>query len=291
MVSVLVVGDERKGGSSRAIDEFAEWLRGRVESVTVVMARDASLEHHECDLVLVLGGDGSILSAARRMGQNQMPTLGINLGRLGFLAAFGHEHAREAVDLALAGKLEEERRLMLSCSVARESGEISGSVLCLNDVVLTRSAEDSMVTLTAHRGDTEVATYTGDGLIVATPVGSTAYSLAAGGPLLAPTVAALVLTPLASHTLSARSLVVPVDGGLELSMQDDGAGEICTLVVDGQVSLPVAPGDRVAVRPASVEFRHLTRGSGSFYEILRDKLGWAITPRQRVRDLGLHGEN
>lgn len=284
MTAVLVVGDERKGGSAQAIESFADWLRSRVSDVTVVMDREAPLDGYQADLVLVFGGDGSILGAARRMGRNQMPTLGINLGRLGFLTAFGHEQAAEAVEMALAGELHEERRMMLTCQVVRADGA-TDPVLCLNDAVLARSAAAGMVTLTAAREDAELATYTGDGVIVATPVGSTAYSLAAGGPLVAPGVDALTITPLASHTLSARSLVVPVDKGLDLIVNETGGSDACPLVLDGQVSLDIGVEDRVNLRPADVEFRHLTRGPGSFFEILRDKFGWAVTPRQRVRKL------
>ena len=284
MTAVLVVGDERKGGTKQAIESFADWLRSRVDLVTVVMDREASLEQYEADLVLVFGGDGSILGAARRMGTNQMPTLGINLGRLGFLTAFGHERAPEAVEMALAGELHEERRGMLSCSVER-SGESTPPVLCLNDAVLSRAAAAGMVTLTAAREQRELATYTGDGVIVATSVGSTAYSLAAGGPLVAPGLEALILTPLASHTLSARSLVVPLDQGLDLYVHESGGAASCPLVLDGQVSLAVGPDDVVHLRPAPVAFRHLTRGPDSFFEILVDKFGWAVTPRQRVREL------
>jgi len=290
MSSVLVVGDERKGGSVQAIEQFADWLRSRVEQVTVVMDREADLEHHRCDLVVVFGGDGSLLGAARRMGHNQMPTLGINLGRLGFLTAFGHEQAREAVEKALVGELHEERRLMLECSVERGGGEATRPTLCLNDVVLGRLAASSMVTLTAERDGGELSRYTGDGVIVATPVGSTAYSLAAGGPLLSPGLDALILTPLASHTLSARSLVVPVQNGLDLRVHDCGGADSCALVLDGQVQLDVGLDDRVLLRPASVAFRHLTRGPGSFFEILQDKFGWSVTPRQRVGDLEVRGD-
>ncbi len=281
--SVLVVGDERKGGTRAAVGEFADWLRGRVGEVTVVIDREAPLDHHRCDLLVVLGGDGSLLSAARRMGHNQMPTLGINLGRLGFLTAFGREQAREAVDSALAGRLHEEPRQMLSCAIER-GGSSSAPVLCLNDAVLARAPRGGMVTVTAARGELELATFTGDGVIVATPVGSTAYSLAAGGPLVSPEMDALILTPLASHTLSARSLVVPVDDGVELHVQETGGTDSCPLTLDGQVTLEVEPDDRVHLRPAAVAFRHLTRGPGSFFEILRDKFGWAVTPRQRVQD-------
>lgn len=290
MNSVLVVGDERKGGSVQAIESFADWLRSRVEQVTVVMDRDADLEHHHCDLVLVLGGDGSLLGAARRMGSNQMPTLGINLGRLGFLTAFGNDRAQDAVEMALAGELHEEQRLMLHCSVEGGDGEATPPTLCLNDVVLSRPTSGGMVTLTAARDGRDLATYTGDGVIVATPVGSTAYSLAAGGPLVSPGLDALILTPLASHTLSARSLVVPANDGLDLCVHDCGGAPSCALVLDGQVQLDVRTEDRVRLRPAPVAFRHLTRGPGSFFEILQDKFGWAVTPRQRVDDLRMERE-
>ena len=167
-----------------------------------------------------------------------------------------------------------------------DDGGTSDSVLCLNDAVLTRDAAAGIVTITATGQDRELATYTGDGVIVATPIGSTAYSLAAGGPLVSPRLDALILTPLASHTLSARSLVVPVDDGVELHIQETGGSETCPLILDGQVSLEVGVRDRVCIRRAGVAFRHLTQGPGSFFSILRDKFGWAVTPRQRVRQLG-----
>jgi NAD+ kinase len=284
VTAVLLLGDQRKGGSVAAVEALAEWLRARVAEVVVVMDRDAPLDCPACDLVVVLGGDGSMLSAARRMGARQLPTLGINVGRLGFLTAFCDREAKQAVQLALDGKLHEERRLMLSCWVERAGGQ-TDPVLCLNDAVLVRAAAAGIVTITATGRDRELATYSGDGVIVATPVGSTAYSLAAGGPLVSPRLDALILTPLAPHALSARSLVVPVDEGVELQIQEAVDFERCSLVLDGQVSLDISPGDRVCVRRAAVEFRHLTRGPASFYEVLRDKFGWAVTPRQRAAEL------
>lgn len=282
----MLVGDERKGGTRASIEDFADWLRGQVDTVTVVLDRDESLEHHESDLVVVLGGDGSMLATARRMGSNQAPTLGINLGRLGFLTAFRHDQAREAVGMALRGELVEERRMMLTCHVQREGGEMTPPVLCLNDGVLTRAASAGIVVITAERVGRELATYSGDGVIVATAIGSTAYSLAAGGPVITPNLDALVLTSLAPHSLTVRPLVVPSQDGLDLVVKEGGGESNCALVVDGQVSLEVAVGERVCLRPSDVEFLHLTRGPDSFFEILREKFGWADTPRQRVRDLG-----
>ena len=281
MTSVLVLGDERKGGSQEVVEEFSQWLEGRVDRVNVIMDRESSLATVQADLVIVFGGDGSLLAAARRMGQNQMPTLGINLGRLGFLTAFSNTQVRDAAEAFLSGGLQEEQRLLLECHVVAPDGSRSESVLCLNDGVLSRASAAGLVTMTAFRNGEELATYHGDGLIVATPVGSTAYSLASGGPVMAPSMDALVLTPLASHTLSIRPLVVPVAGGLELLVQDTGGAETCPFLLDGQVTMQVAVGGRAVLSPAKVRFRHITRGPGSFFEVFREKFGWSDLPRPK----------
>ena len=271
MARVLILGDERKGATISEVRAFEEWLKGEVDSVTVILDREAPLHEVEADLVCVFGGDGSILSAARRMRDNQLPTLGINVGRLGFLTACGPERARVATAKALGGELHEERRSMLSAQVIHADGTSTESVLALNDGVVTRSSTAGIVQLTAFRGGQELAHYAGDGLIVSTPTGSTAYSLAAGGPVLAPDLDVVVLTPLASHTLALRPLVVPIADGLDLRVESDGA----SAVLDGQVPTRVSEGDRVCLRPAQVKFRHLTWGPESFFRVFREKLGWS----------------
>ena len=191
---ILLVGDERKGGSKALIQHHATWLTGRGCVVEIVMDRESSLEDRDADCVVVWGGDGSLLAAARRMGQNQRPTLGINRGRLGFLTSFEYEHTQQALDMLLAGELHEEPRLMFWCSVQGLDGTTTEPVLGLNDVVVSRAAVGGMILLRAFRGNAELAAYRGDGLITATALGSTAYSMAAGGPVLAPDLDALVLT-------------------------------------------------------------------------------------------------
>ncbi|MFN6195271.1 MAG: NAD(+)/NADH kinase, partial [Planctomycetota bacterium] len=220
---LLLVGDERKGGSKALIQHHATWLTGRGCHCEIVMDRESSLAERDADCVVVWGGDGTLLGAARRMGQNQRPTLGINRGRLGFLTSFEYEQTQQALDMLLAGDLQEETRLMYWCSMQGLDGSSTEPVLGLNDVVVSRAAVGGMITLRAFRGATELATYRGDGLITATALGSTAYSMAAGGPVLAPDLEALVLTPLASHTLSSRPLVLPVDGGIEVEVVETGA--------------------------------------------------------------------
>ncbi|MBK8098501.1 MAG: NAD(+)/NADH kinase [Planctomycetes bacterium] len=281
MSRVLVLGDERKGGSRAVVTGFAQWLLQQGHTVEVELERDSSLASRQADLVIVFGGDGSLLAAARRMGHNQIPTLGINRGRLGFLTAFEQDQAQQAATAALTGALHEEQRLLLWSSVVDGDGVASAPVLGMNDVVVGRAAVGGMITLAACRAGVSVATYRGDGLIVATAAGSTAYSLAAGGPVLAPDVAALVLTPLASHTLSARPLVLPVDDGLEIQVLETGTKRYAYAQIDGQVQLQAPVGGRVVVRPAAFRFRHLSTGPGSFFAVLRAKLGYADLPQAR----------
>ncbi len=277
-LSVLVLGDERKGDAAALVERFRVFLEARVARVRVVMQRDRSLREIGADLVVVLGGDGSLLAAARRMGTNQRPTLGVNFGRLGFLTACGLEDAEPTLEMALRGELHEEPRLMIACHVQRKSGELTPPILGINDGVLARGAGCGIVTLRAERAGAELATYGGDGLIVATPIGSTAYGLAAGGPVVAPGIDAFVLVPLAPHTLTVRPLVMP-PCDLDLIVDEAMGDGICDFTVDGQVHTQVRVGDRVCLRPSPLRFRHLTRGRDSYFDVLREKFRWAHLPR------------
>jgi NAD+ kinase len=157
----------------------------------------------------------------------------------------------------------------------------SAPVLCMNDLVVSRTAQSGMVTLRASRNGDEIATYRGDGLVVATAAGSTAYSMAAGGPVLTPDLEALVLTPLASHALSTRPLVMPVGAGLTIEVLEAGGRRHVYLQLDGQVRLQIAEGGVAMVRPAPQRFRHLWPGTGHFFSVLRAKFGFADLPRAR----------
>lgn len=278
---ILLLGDERKGGTKAVVQHHAAWLAGRGCEVEILTDRDGSLADKVADYVVVFGGDGSLLAAARRMGDNQMPTLGINRGRLGFLTAFEHEQTQQALSMLLAGQLREEQRLMFRCSMVGLDGVVSEPVLGLNDVVVSRAAVGGMILVRAFRGATELATYRGDGLIAATAAGSTAYSMAAGGPVLSPDLDAVVLTPLASHTLSARPLVLPIGQGLEIEVVETGNKKYAYCQIDGQVQMQVPVGGRVLLRPAPLRFRHLGLGPGQFFEVLHAKFGFAGMVRPR----------
>ena len=232
------------------------------------------------DIVVGVGGDGTLLAAVAAAYPRNLPVIGVNLGRVGYLTDVEPTEVEMMLDALATGEVVELPRMVVAAKT-----ESAGPWYGINDVVLEKVLSQRIVHIGVEIGGEYFTTYRADGLIVSTPLGSTAYSLSAGGPVVDPALDALILTPLASHTLSARSLVVPVQGGLDLHVHDAGGAPSCPLVLDGQVSLAVGPDDRVRLRPAAVPFRHLTRGPGSFFEILRDKFGWAVTPRERVSDL------
>lgn len=288
---VLLIGDARKGGSAELVSKYSAWFEERGVSTDQVTNRDVPLHDRDSDVVVVLGGDGSLLAAARRMADNQRPTLGINRGRLGFLTAFENEQAEEGLTRLLAGDLIEETRMMFRCCVERGSlpeGGLStsnkpssGNVLGLNDVVISRAGAGGMIIVRVRRGDVEIGTYRGDGIIAATATGSTAYSMAAGGPVLAPDLDVVVVTPLASHSLSARPVVLSIGAGLEFEIIETGEKRHCYCVVDGQEQMQVTVGSKITMCTAPTRFRHLAQSPKQFFEVLVEKFGFAGMARSR----------
>lgn len=272
---ILLVGDERKGGTPEVVARHRDQLVARGITVATVLDRDAPLPDFAADAVVVFGGDGSLLATVRRMGQNQRPVLGINRGRLGFLTAFEYDQVDRALDLLLAGQLQSADRPLLLCHVVGPDGATSAPMLAVNDVVLGRAGAGGMIIVEARRDELLLGAYRGDGLIAATALGSTAYSMAAGGPVLAPDLEALVLTPLASHSLNARPLVMPIGSGLHMDLLETSAVDYGYCQIDGQVQLQVPQGGRVQVARSNVRFRQLGLGPGSFYGVLRSKFGFA----------------
>ena len=273
--SVLLVGDAKKGGTADLIAGHAAWFEARGVTATQVTDRDAPLRDLDADVVVVWGGDGSLLAAGRRMDDNQRPTLGINRGRLGFLTAFEDSQSEQALEKLLAGELCEEQRLMFHSQVLASGASETKQTLGLNDVVISRAGAGGMIMVRVRRGDVDIGTYRGDGIIAATATGSTAYSMAAGGPVLAPDLDAVVLTPLASHSLSAHPLALSIGAGLELEVVETGDMPYAYCIVDGQVRERVHVGTRVTMRAAPVRFRHLTQSPKQFFDVLVRKFGFA----------------
>jgi len=223
------------------------------------------------ELLVVLGGDGTLLAVAREAGAVQVPILGVNQGALGFLAEVAPDEVQGALDPILAGEFETVSRMRFEVGAERE-GEPLGGHLALNDAVLTRSELSRVLDIETFIDDVAVTTYHGDGLIVATPTGSTAYSLSAGGPILHPALDALVLTPICPHTLTQRPIVLPPTACVEARViLREGRAQ---LTVDGQEGWTLEHGDRVTVRRSKHPVQFVVSPFRSRFDVLRSKLRW-----------------
>lgn len=222
------------------------------------------------DLCLVLGGDGTLLYAARRVGLRGTPILGINLGSLGFLTAHPVPEARTAVEAFLAGGLVADRRFMLEAELWRD-GRLLTRHTVLNDAVLAKGALARIMDLRLTVGEQDAGPIKADGLIVSTPTGSTAYSLSAGGPILHPCLEAFVVAPICPHTLTLRPTVVPASIPITISLDD---AEDAHLTLDGQVGHRVLPGDRVSLHMSQASITLLQRPGLDFFGLLQQKLHW-----------------
>ncbi len=248
----------------------------------VDLAPDTDLSTLKADVALVLGGDGTVLHTSRRMGDSPTPVLGINLGRLGFLTELTPDGFLKRLDDLADRRYTVDNLMTLSCTLAPKSGP-SRTFRGLNDVVLRASPFFHLLEIGLSIDGEEVMTYRGDGLILATPVGSTAHSLSAGGPILPPDAHNFVVTPLCAHTLTQRPLVDSHHKVYELIPLAEGVAT--ALVIDGQVQIPVEAGDRIIIRRGKTPFPMVRLPGHSFYRTLRDKLGWGASP-PGMRGLG-----
>ena len=221
------------------------------------------------DLVVVLGGDGTLLSAARATAPIDVPLLGVNLGSLGFLTEVPPQALYTVLDAIAEGRASVEHRSLISCELLR-GDEVRGSYLVFNDAVVNKTALARLNTYDLYIDKVFVSSYRADGMIVATPTGSTAYSLSAGGPVLIPTVSALVVTPVAPHALTHRPLVVPDSAEIEILLRTE---EEAYLSLDGQPGLDLCDGDRVRCRRSEHQV-NLFRTGNNFFQVLRSKLKW-----------------
>ena len=277
-----IVGKYQARGIRPLLEEVAHFLLSKGLEVsfeketalaTGVTSCDA-LTHQElgqrCDLAVVVGGDGTMLGIARELARWNLPLVGINQGRLGFITDIPQDQYRDALAPILAGDYEEERRTMLEGGVWRDGEKIFDG-LSMNDVVVSRGATASMVELRVDVDEDFVANLRADGLIVASPTGSTAYALSAGGPILHPGIAGWVLVPIASHTLSNRPIVLPDHGEVKITVV---AGRDASANFDMQSLASLLHGDQVRVRRSVFKVRFLHPRGWSYYATLRRKLRW-----------------
>jgi len=272
---VLIVGDRRRAGVAEGVAAHRAFLETRLIVDAVDLDESADLATVHPDLILVFGGDGSILHVARRLGRNAVPVLGVNYGRFGFLADLAPEQLPAGIDRWLAGDFTVSHRRRLQVEFVGEGGTLH-RWLALNDVVVGRDEIGRMVDIGVHIDGHQAVSYAGDGLILATATGSSAHALAAGGPLLDPTAEALVMVPIAPHALATRPVVLNASHRIELTVR--GSRTPGQVTVDGAPPVRLGDGDRVVVCDAHAPLTLVRVFGGPFYEALRTKLGWRGRP-------------
>lgn len=246
-------------------DEIAK----NIDNCTIEIATRQQIGE-QCDLVIVIGGDGSLLGAARAMVRHGVPILGVNRGRLGFLTDIHPESINVEVTRVLDGQFQQEERFLLAVSVLRDGEQIAAGN-ALNDVVINSGRSARMINFDLYMDQSYVYSQDSDGLIVATPTGSTAYSLSGGGPIMHPGLDAIAIVPMFPHTLSARPTVVSGETEIKIIIGDCHPYVSC----DGQVHLNTAPGDEVVIKKRAEKLTLLHPESHDFYQSCRDKLGWS----------------
>ncbi|HWB85021.1 MAG TPA: NAD(+)/NADH kinase [Bryobacteraceae bacterium] len=267
--------------AAQTVPKLIEWLQGRGLSVRCdqqsafyaggVPGFPRAEVPEGCDLVIVLGGDGTLLSAARAISNRQIPLFPVNLGGLGFLTAIAIDELYPELERAIRGEHHIVRRKLLAAEVVR-AGEVVASYEALNDAVLAKSSIARMIDLDAHVDQQFVCAYKADGLIVSTPTGSTAYSLSAGGPIIFPSVPALCITPICPHMLTNRPVLVPETSIIRVrSLSPD---ESVFLTIDGQVGMPFRKDDVLVCRSAPHFLLLVSPPRMMFFDVLRQKLKW-----------------
>ena len=279
-MKIHVLGNALRAGVTAEVERWLPFLREHADVLLVDLRQETDLAAHPAaDIALVFGGDGAILRAARQMAYRQTPVLGINLGRLGFLADIHHQQFQEAFLQVLNGDYRVTRHLMFQCVVRQPDGG-ERSILGLNEVVVHALPPQRMLDLELEIDGEPVSQFGGDGLIVSSPIGSTAHNLSAGGPILGQELDAFAITPICPHTLTYRPLVESADK--QFSIRLGSRAERAIVIVDGQQVAEVGRAHRIVIRRAPVTFQLVKVPGKSYYQTLRDKLRWGTPPGYRV---------
>jgi NAD+ kinase len=278
--TVGIVSKPNSAAAANIVPALIEWLRGRgmavrIDEQTAVYAGVPGIPRDEvpegCDLVIVLGGDGTLLAAARAIGRRETPLFPVNVGSLGFLTAITIDELYPELERAFRGEHRIAKRKLLATEVVRD-GEVVAAYEALNDAVLTKAAIARMIDLDAHVDEQFVCAYKADGLIISTPTGSTAYSLSAGGPIIFPSVPAICITPICPHMLTNRPVLVPETSVIRVISRSPD--ESVFLTIDGQVGNPIREGDTLVCRSSDYTLRLVRPPHMMFFDVLRQKLKW-----------------
>ncbi|HEY2647285.1 MAG TPA: NAD(+)/NADH kinase [Candidatus Acidoferrales bacterium] len=281
--TVGIISRPRREDIARFVPPLVKWLQAHGAKVTCdsetsdcfgpldVQTRKREELPGCTDLLIVLGGDGTLLSAARLSAECKVPILAVNLGGLGFLTTVSQDEIYPILEEIFSGKNRVSERVMLEADILRDGAMIRKQI-ALNDVVLNKAALARIMDLELRIDGEYVTTYKADGLIISSPTGSTAYSLAAGGPIVYPTVEAFILTPICPHTLTNRPIVIPDSATIEVRFKAENNSVLLTL--DGQIGIELAGGDQIRIRKAKEKLRLVRPAKKTYYQILRSKLKW-----------------
>jgi NAD+ kinase len=288
-MKIFVLGNAQRAGVRQEVDRWLPMLRAQAEVLVVDLLQECDLQElPAADLALVFGGDGAILRAARQMGYRQAPVLGVNLGRLGFLADIHPQEFHGCFLKVCQGNYRVTRHIMFECLIEDDGAapaQIPGvrpaarTFLGLNEVVIHTAPPFHMLDLHLEVNGGAISQFHGDGLILSTPIGSTAHNLSAGGPILSQELAAFALTPICPHTLTYRPVVEDADKVFTIRL--GSVRENALVIVDGQEAMPLRLGQRVQIRRAPVDFQLARVPERGFYQTLRDKLRWGTPPNYR----------
>ena len=282
---LVILADSKKESVRDAVDQFLLFAKKTVEVIARYDIR--GYKHHrrfirlpkDCDYAVVFGGDGSIIAAAKALSYRPVPVIGVNIGKLGYLAEFSVPELEQFLDRIVNRKLRIEKRMMLDCKILRK-GKKTFSSMAVNDVFITAGSPYRMIELQIKVNGQPLAGCIGDGLIIASPTGSTAYSLAAAGPILSNDMEGFVITPICTHSLSFRPIVINAQSRIDCLGLNLNKGT--TVSIDGQISLPFNKDDVISIEKAKTSFLIVNNPLRTQWDTLAAKLGWAEKPKYNL---------
>jgi NAD+ kinase len=274
---VILFGDPKRPNAIEALGQFVRFASDRVEILSNCLEAHCPVEKlRNADYAVVFGGDGTILGAARQLCETQVPVIGVNVGKLGFLAEFSIEELSQQFERIISGDVLIEKRMIMNCSVLRKGQGVFDST-AVNDAVITAGAPFNMIEMKLAVEEEKLAMCISDGMIVSTPTGSTAYNLSAGGPILSANLSAMVITPLCPHSLSFRPIVINAEHQLHIELIR--MNEQTTLLLDGQVTKKLELGDVIKIQKHAGQFFVVNNPLRTQWDTLAGKLNWAEKPR------------
>ena len=277
---VVLIADCSRPGIAEICTDVRQTVARHAEIVGELSPTEHSLPmDQDIDLAVVVGGDGTLIRQARRLADCQVPLVGVNVGRLGFLAEFDAQSLAEHAEVVFGGATPTHEYMLLETAVLDEEGNITRKEVAVNDCVISAGEPFRMIELQLFIDGTVGPVLTGDGVIVATPLGSTAYNVSAGGPIIHHTIEAMAITPLAAHSLAFRSIVLRADSVLRIEMRRTNPGTM--LVLDGTATVPLKPGDSVEIRQHCKKSHFVSNPTTLYWRIVIDKLRWAAPPTYR----------